>query len=180
MSSVADTKTRDPGDFSSSSRKWRLPPLPRCNSAVPSAMLGVWAALPPLSLRSAMLRSPAPLRPPRGSAAPLCARLRLCLPARLCGISDYSHTILLPPRLLKSMVSLNLRSSLSFTSVFIIGLSLNKVFPLVTSVLYGLSLSLYKFLCYGLYLFAIFFIQACIISPRCTLYVCFYYRSLSQ
>ena len=60
MSSVADTKTREPGDFSSSSRKWRLPTLPRCN-AVPSAMLGVWALLPS----------------PRGSAAPLCARLRL-------------------------------------------------------------------------------------------------------
>ena len=39
--------------------------------------VGARAALPPLSLRSAMLRSPAPLRPPRGSAAPLCARLRL-------------------------------------------------------------------------------------------------------
>ena len=40
MSSVADTKTREPGDFSSSSRKWRLPTLPRCN-AVPSAMLSL-------------------------------------------------------------------------------------------------------------------------------------------
>ena len=88
MISVADTKTRDPGDFSSSSRKWRLPPLPRCISAVPSAMLGVWAALPPLSramLRSlsrAMLRSLSHALSARLCRAPLprlplCARLRL-------------------------------------------------------------------------------------------------------
>ena len=49
-------------------RKWRLPTLPRCISAVPSAMLGLRSA----ALRSAMLRFS-----PRGSAAPLCARLRL-------------------------------------------------------------------------------------------------------
>ena len=64
MSSVADTKTREPGDFSSSSRKWRLPPLPQYSAVQYHRRCCVWAALPPLSLRSAMLRSPAPLRPP--------------------------------------------------------------------------------------------------------------------
>ena len=74
-------------------------------------------ALPrPCALRAALPRPSAALAPlPR---LPLCARLRL-YPARLCGISDYSHTILPPPRLLKSMVSLNLRCSLSFTSMSI-------------------------------------------------------------
>ena len=88
---------KNPQDESQRFSKWRLPTLPRCN-AVPSAMLCVWAL-------ARLCR--APLRP-------------LCVsPRALCGISDYSHTILLSPRLLKSMVSLNLRCSLSFTSMSI-------------------------------------------------------------
>ena len=79
MISVADTKTRDPGDFSSSSRKWRLPPLPRCNFRSPigdaGCVGGSAASLPrhaPLSLpRHAPLSLPCPLRAalPRPSAA---------------------------------------------------------------------------------------------------------------
>ena len=72
--------------------KWRLPTLPQ--HAVPSAMLG---------LRSAALRSVCALLPsPRGSAAPLCARLSPrsvpCASPRLCGISGTRHTIAPTPR----------------------------------------------------------------------------------
>ena len=58
------TKTREPGDFSSSSRKWRLPTLPQytavqyhrrcCLSLLPSPLS---APLSPASARSASLRS---------------------------------------------------------------------------------------------------------------------------
>ncbi len=83
MSSVADTKTRDPGDFSSISRKWRLPPLPqysavqyhrRCCLSAP--VLSV--ALAPL--RSAVSRlcplrcSPLSLPRPRAAGAHTAAR----------------------------------------------------------------------------------------------------------
>ena len=81
--SKGDVKTREPGDFSSSSRKWRLPTLPQ-RSAVPSAMLSLCPCLslccPRLSapLLSALSPAPAPSparrrrahrRPPRASDA---------------------------------------------------------------------------------------------------------------
>ena len=84
-------REREPGDFSSISRKWRLPPLPQ-RSAVPSAMLSLCPCplccprpsplrcLPPLPapLLSALSPAPAPSparrrrahrRPPRASDA---------------------------------------------------------------------------------------------------------------